>query len=396
MTHELAPSCTKGGLEDQSVDSTAPIVRVSNLVKHFRRQDGSEVRAVNDVSIEVAPGKFTVLLGPSGCGKTTLLRCVAGLENPMAGRVEIRGRTVFDSVNSINVPPEGRGLNMIFQSYALWPHMTAFGNVAYPLRCQKVKRSEIASRVERTLSLVGIAELSRSYPNQMSGGQQQRVALARALVSNSDLVLFDEPLSNVDAKVREQLRYELMSMQHELGFAALYVTHDQTEAMELANDIVVLESGRIAQGGSPQEIYSEPKSRYVADFVGTINELEGTLRELTPGGGGQVETPVGHLRAGAIVRGINVGDKVAVVCRPERVALSMSEIRVENSWEATVRAVVFSGARTEHVVEFGSTKPFRIWHSDIDPIPSGTAVRIGVAAKDLRVIPWGQDSESHE
>jgi iron(III) transport system ATP-binding protein len=266
--------------------------------------------------------------------------------------------------------------------------MTAFGNVAYPLRCRGVKRAEIAQRVERALTLVGIPELSRSYPNQMSGGQQQRVALARALVSNSDLVLFDEPLSNVDAKVREQLRYELMSMQQELGFAALYVTHDQTEAMELANDIVVLEAGRIAQAGSPQHIYAEPKSRYVAGFIGTINEMEGTVRELEQGGRARVETQVGVLEAGAVLDGIGVGDKVAVICRPERVAMSTSELPLENTWRATVNAAFFSGARTEHVIDFGNAKPFRIWHADMAPLPAGTEVWAGVATKDLRVIPW--------
>jgi iron(III) transport system ATP-binding protein len=209
-------------------------------------------------------------------------------------------------------------------------------------------------------------------------------------------VLFDEPLSNVDAKVREQLRYELMSMQQELGFAALYVTHDQIEAMELANNIVVLEAGRIAQAGSPQHIYAEPRSRYVAGFIGTINEMEGTVRELTPDGGAVVETPVGVLQAGAILSGLGAGDKVAVICRPERVALSTAEIPLENRWQATVSAAFFSGARTEHVVDFGGSKPFRIWHSDMTPLPSGTDVWTGVAAKDLRVIPWALEHDPSE
>ena len=252
-----------------------PIVSVRELAKVFRREDGSHARAIDGVSLDVAPGEFVVLLGPSGCGKTTLLRSIAGLEQPDAGTIAIRGNTVFDADAGIDMPPERRRLSMIFQSYALWPHMTAFQNVAYPLQNRRLKRREIAERVGRVFELVGIPELQRSYPGQMSGGQQQRVALARALAGDADLILFDEPLSNVDAKVREQLRVELLSMQRELGFAAIYVTHDQAEAMELAHTVAVMREGQVAQSGPPQEIYLEPASRYVADFVGSSNELRG-------------------------------------------------------------------------------------------------------------------------
>jgi iron(III) transport system ATP-binding protein len=356
--------------------ANAPMVKVESLVKHFRRSDGAVVTAVDDISLTVMPGQFTVLLGPSGCGKTTLLRCVAGLERPADGRISIRGRTVFDGAKKLNLAPEKRGLNMIFQSYALWPHMTAAANIAYPLACKKVDKREIPDRVARALTMVGIPELGK-----------QRVALARALVSNSDLVLFDEPLSNVDAKVREQLRFELLAMQRELGFAALYVTHDQTEAMELANTVAVLERGKVAQEGTPQQIYREPRSRYVGSFIGTLNEVEGTLTSIEPDGTAIVSTALGTLRAGSLAPGVVVGDRVLAVCRPERVELSTTSPTAANRWQVTVQASVFSGSRTEHVVSFEGNDDFRIWRSDSHLFDSGSAAHVGIEVGDLRVLP---------
>jgi len=373
----------------ETTAAETPMVKVTNLVKHFRRADGATVNAVDDVSLEVKPGQFTVLLGPSGCGKTTLLRCVAGLEHPVGGSIEIRGRTVFDASRKINISPEKRGLNMIFQSYALWPHMTVAANIAYPLVCRKVNKKEIPERVANALRMVGIPELGKQYPSQMSGGQQQRVALARALVSNSDLVLFDEPLSNVDAKVREQLRFELLSMQRELGFAALYVTHDQSEAMELAHLVAVLERGKVAQAGTPQQIYRTPRSRYVGGFVGTLNEIEGTLRRIEPDGTAVVETKVGLLAAGSMVEGVQEGDRVVIACRPERVELSTTRPSSSaNHWEATVKASVFTGSRTEHVVTFDGNDDFRLWRSDAALFESGTPAWVAVAREDFRVLPF--------
>lgn len=373
---------------DTQADTT-PMVKVDDLVKHFKRSDGATVTAVDGVSIEVMPGEFTVLLGPSGCGKTTLLRCVAGLERPIGGRIQIRGRTVFDGDKKVNLAPEHRGLNMIFQSYALWPHMTAAQNVAYPLSAQKVDKKDIPARVARALEMVGIPELGKQYPSQMSGGQQQRVALARALVSNSDLVLFDEPLSNVDAKVREQLRFELLSMQRDLGFAALYVTHDQTEAMELANTIAVLERGKVAQLGTPQEIYREPRSRYVGGFIGTLNEIEGTVQSVDKGGAATVTTSVGTLTAASIAPEVKAGDRVVVVSRPERVELATKEPTLPNRWKVTVETSVFSGSRTEHVTSFDGNPDFRVWRSDMELFHTGTPAWVGLASQDLRVLPFG-------
>jgi iron(III) transport system ATP-binding protein len=360
------------------------IVSVRDLVKVYRREDGTRTRAIDGVSLDVQPGEFVVLLGPSGCGKTTLLRSIAGLEQPDSGTIEIRGGTVFSSEHGVDVPPERRRLAMIFQSYALWPHMTAFGNVAYPLQSQKLKKKEIAERVESVFDLVGIPELQRQYPGQMSGGQQQRVALARALVGGGDLVLFDEPLSNVDAKVREQLRFELLSMQRELEFAAIYVTHDQGEAMELAHRVAVMRAGQIAQIGAPREVYLAPESRYVADFVGSANELLGTVQSLD-GGFAVVATDLGPVR-GVAAAGVAAGEDVVAVCRPERMRLSPTEPQSPNHWRAEVRAAAFLGASLEHVVRVGE-HTFRLWSVDTKLLDPGTETWLYVEPEHVRVLP---------
>jgi len=340
-----------------------PVVRVQNLVKRFRRADGTELQALNGVSFEIQPSEFVVLLGPSGCGKTTLLRSVAGLEQPDEGAIEVLGRTVYSAEEGVFVPPERRRLSMIFQSYALWPHMTAYANIAYPLQCRKVPKKEIAERVNQVLGLVGIPNLGKQHPGALSGGQQQRVALARALVANDRLVLFDEPLSNVDAKVREQLRMELLTMQADLRFAALYVTHDQIEAMELADRIAVMNSGRIAQLGSPSDVYDRPTNPYVARFIGTVNEVRGTVVDVKHDGA-RVETELGEM-IGEASHGIGIGDQVVVMVRPELLEMSATESRASsdsNSWRGTVKTAVYVGSHTEYIVDVGGMS-FRVWRA---------------------------------
>ncbi|MFC4855923.1 ABC transporter ATP-binding protein [Actinophytocola glycyrrhizae] len=364
-------------------DEQEPVVRVSGLVKAFRRADGSIARAVDDVSLEVRPGEFLVLLGPSGCGKTTLLRIIAGLERADAGSVTLRGEEVFAAQRGVDLPPERRRLSMIFQSYALWPHMTAFDNIAYPLRNARPKpgRADVDRRVRAALEMVGTPELGRQYPNQMSGGQQQRIALARAIVGGDDLVLFDEPLSNVDAKVREQLRLELLSLQRELGFAAVYVTHDQTEAMELAHRIAVMGHGRVRQLADPATIYRRPVSRYVANFVGTSNELTGTVvrhEERTT----VLRTVVGEV-AGARAD-LAVGAEAVAVFRPERTRLVAAGGAEENAWPSEVTAVLFLGAHTETVAKAGE-QSFRLL-GDHDAA-EGTRVTVTVRAEDVLILP---------
>jgi iron(III) transport system ATP-binding protein len=362
---------------------TEPIVSIRDLSKVFRREDGSQARAIDGVSLDVSPGEFVVLLGPSGCGKTTLLRSIAGLEQPDGGTISIRGATVF-AAGGVDMPPERRRLSMIFQSYALWPHMTAYQNVAYPLQNRRVKKREIAERVQRVFELVGIPELQRSYPGQMSGGQQQRVALARALAGDADLILFDEPLSNVDAKVREQLRFELLGMQRSLGFAAVYVTHDQAEAMELANTVAVMREGQIAQLGPPQEIYLEPATRYVADFVGSSNEIAGTVSSVN-GRFATVATELGDVQ-GVPAEGIAPGGRAVVICRPERTRLAPNEPGSPNRWRAEVRAAAFLGPNLEHLVQVGE-QTFRTWSVDTRLLDPGTSAWLYVEPEHVRVLP---------
>jgi len=365
---------------------TAPVAAVRNLKRYFRRKNGVVVRAIDDVTLEVLPGEFLVLLGPSGCGKTTLLRSIAGLEQPDTGRVEIRGRAVFDSERRLALPPERRDLGMIFQSYALWPHMTVFKNVAYPLQTRRagLKRQEIAERVDRVLALLELASLREQFPSQLSGGQQQRVALARALVGSNDLILFDEPLSNVDAKVRENLRLELKSMQAELGFSAIYVTYDQVEAMELADRIAVIKEGRIIQVAPPQEIYNQPSSQYVANFVGTSNQIPGVLVE-RDGDSGIVETSFGRVHGLAV--GVEVGSDVVAVIRPERCTFTSSRpAQEQNVWSTAVETSMFLGAHVELVVRLGECA-VRVWRHDADTLPRGAEGWLALSRDFVRILP---------
>jgi iron(III) transport system ATP-binding protein len=364
-------------------NAAAPVVSLRGISKRFRRGDGTVATAIDDVSFDVAPGEFVILLGPSGCGKTTLLRTIAGLEHPDGGEIEVHGRTVFSAERKVALSPDKRHLSMIFQSYALWPHMTAFDNVAYPLRSRgKVSRADVTARVERTLDLVGVSELRGQYPNQMSGGQQQRVALARALVGGEDLVLFDEPLSNVDAKVREVLRRELLQMQRELGFAAIYVTHDQTEAMELAHRVAVMGQGRVQQFGTPADIYLRPDSRYVANFVGTSNEIPGTVTAVD-GDLVTVETAAGPITGTAGVP-LSVGAPAVASFRPENAAL----VGGGPGWSGEVERTIFLGAHTERIVRVGELT-VRTLTLGTEEGPSG-AVVVRVPASAVRILASGE------
>jgi iron(III) transport system ATP-binding protein len=364
-------------------EAQEPVVRVTGLVKAFRRADGSVANAVDNVELEVRPGEFLVLLGPSGCGKTTLLRIIAGLERADAGSVSLRGQEVFSAERGIDLPPERRRLSMIFQSYALWPHMTAFDNIAYPLRNARPRadRATIDRRVREALATVGTPELAGQFPNQMSGGQQQRIALARAIVGGGDLVLFDEPLSNVDAKVREQLRLELLSMQRQLGFAAVYVTHDQTEAMELAHRIAVMGQGRVRQLADPATIYRRPVSRYVANFVGTSNEITGTVArhdERTT----TLRTDVGEVTGART--DLTVGAEAVAVFRPEQTRLAPAGTTGENAWPAEVTAVLFLGAHTETVAKAGD-RSFRLLNEN--HATEGEHATVTVRVADVLILP---------
>ena len=247
-------------------------VRVEGLVKAY-----GAVNAVGGIDFDVAPSSTVTLLGPSGCGKTTTLRCIAGLEVPTAGRITVGDTVVFDGATGTFVEPERRNIGMVFQSYAIWPHMTVGGNVGFPLRISGVNRKETSERVRHILGLVGLAEYEDRSASALSGGQQQRVALARALVHEPSVVLFDEPLSNLDANLRERMRTELQILQSRLGFTAIFVTHDQEEALALSDRIIIINKGLIEQEGSPREVFQHPATAFTAKFLGYSNVLPGSI-----------------------------------------------------------------------------------------------------------------------
>jgi ABC-type Fe3+/spermidine/putrescine transport system ATPase subunit len=247
-------------------------IEIRNLFKRFKK-----VVAVNHIDLEVKQGEMLTLLGPSGCGKTTTLRCIAGLEKPEEGDILIDGKPMLSQGF---VQPSKRGIGMVFQNYAVWPHMKVLHNVGYGLRLQKIPRRQIREMAYQVLELVGLSGLEERYPAQLSGGQQQRVALARALVRNPKVLLLDEPLSNLDAKLREKMRFEIKSLVKRMGITSVYVTHDQAEAMVISDRIAVMDSGNVAQLGTAEEIYKKPANRFVADFIGTMNFIPGKVVQI--------------------------------------------------------------------------------------------------------------------
>lgn len=249
-------------------------IQVTNLTKRF----GSST-IVDDLELTIEEGEFVVLLGPSGCGKTTTLRCLAGLETPEGGTISFADKVVHDAERRVSVPTHKRNIGMIFQSYALWPHMTVRDNIAYPLKVRRQKDALRTGAVEKAAGMVDCEQLLDRYPSQLSGGQQQRVAVARGLVSEPDLVLFDEPLSNLDARLRDQVRTQIHQLHQRLGFSAVFVTHDQSEAFALGDRLAIMKSGRLEQVDTPQRVFDEPVSDYVAQFIGMANRLDLTRHE---------------------------------------------------------------------------------------------------------------------
>ncbi len=330
-----------------------PRIEVNRLIKTFHRVGGQKLTPVDDISLDVGAREMVILLGPSGCGKTTLLRCIAGLERPDSGEIVLDGKIVFSSKKKIFVPPTQRQLSMIFQSFALWPHMSVFENIAYPLESRKAPKNEITPRVRQVMQMVGISDLELQYPGRISGGQQQRVALARALVSNSVAVLFDEPLSNVDARVREHLRIEMKRMQKQLQFSGLYVTHDQAEAMELGDRIAVLDSGRIAALGRPRDIYEQPGSEYVATFLGSANIWPGSVVDAGPTHV-RLATAGGDLIA-EITPGASPsapGADLKIMVRPEKIRISKDpRDDGRNALSGRITARTFTGPAVQFFVE---------------------------------------------
>ncbi|HEY1230700.1 MAG TPA: ABC transporter ATP-binding protein [Ramlibacter sp.] len=328
---------------------------MADLIVSGLTRDYGEVRAIDDVSFTVGAGEFLTLLGPSGCGKSTTLFSIAGLDRPTGGRIAAGGTVFFDAARRLNLAPEQRNCGLVFQSYALWPHMSVRDNVAFPLKLRKVAPAEQRERVAWALGLVEMGDYAQRFPHELSGGQQQRVALARTLVYQPQLLLLDEPLSNLDAKLRLRARGWLRELQHKLKITTLYVTHDQDEALALSDRIAVMNGGRIVQIGTPREIYQQPRSPFVADFVGHSNLLRGVAVTDTDGGIGM------HLAGSRLLRlpgapALKAGTGMELAIRPEHVVLHRPETGagVPNLVPGKVVQRDFLGTHFEYLVDIGS------------------------------------------
>ncbi len=322
-------------------------IDLENLTKRF-----GAVVAVDDVSLKIQAGELFFLLGPSGCGKTTLLRCVAGFWRPDEGRIRFGRRDITD------VPPHQRNTGMVFQNYALWPHMTVSENVAFGLRVRKVPRADRRRQVDQALAMVQMATYAARKPNELSGGQQQRVALARALVIEPQCLLLDEPLSNLDAKLRLEMRGEIRAICKRAGLTAVYVTHDQKEALSIADRIAVLHEGRVEQIGTPHELYARPANRFVADFLGETNFVEGELRAVDADSA-QVATAFGVIRSAVRPSQGGVGDRVVVSIRPESVRIGQPPADAPNVFDGQIRQTVYLGEVAQHLVDVDGGVTFK-------------------------------------
>jgi ABC-type Fe3+/spermidine/putrescine transport system ATPase subunit len=353
-------------------------ISVQNLVKGY-----GSLTVVHGISFEVAKGEFVSLLGPSGCGKTTTLRCIAGLEDANGGLIRIGDDVVSAPDRNILVPAHDRQIGMVFQSYAIWPHMTVGENVGFPLSIRKVPPIVLAKQVDEALAIVGLGALKDRHPSQLSGGQQQRVALARAIVGRPRILLFDEPLSNLDAKLREGTRAEIRRLQRELDIAAVYVTHDQEEALSMSDRVIVMDGGRIQQAGSPKEIYRWPVNRFVADFVGRASFID----VLHKGAGWT--TPDGTVievkndlpdRAG----------RYQAMLRPEKIEITEGDAPAQRGCRLPGRICQshYLGAFTEYVVEAGGTKVKVHSHRDFDV---GAAVTLLFSPDNCCLVPASEE-----
>jgi iron(III) transport system ATP-binding protein len=326
-------------------------IRMENVVKRF-----GALEAVSNVTLEIEDGELFTLLGPSGCGKTTLLRLVGGFHQPD------RGEIFFGSKAVSRVPPYERNIGVVFQNYALWPHMTIYENVAYGLKIKKFSKKEIDEKVRQALEMTNLTGLENRYPGQVSGGQQQRAALARALVLSPDVLLLDEPLSNLDAKIRIQVRAEIRKLQKDLGITTIYVTHDQEEALTISDRIAVMNQGRVQQIGVPQELYERPKNPFVADFIGINNLIPGRVRGLLEDGRLiEVETKVGFMKV-ENAGGLKTGDPCIVCVRPETASLEMKEIsdKEMNGIRGTVNFVSYIGNAVRYDIDLGNGNFFKV------------------------------------
>jgi iron(III) transport system ATP-binding protein len=359
------------------------MLAVANLEKSFATPDGP-VKVIDQVGFEVPEAQCHALLGPSGCGKTTILRCIAGLEQPDAGTIAISGRTVCDPARGVFVPVHERSIGMVFQSYAIWPHFDVFVNVAYPLQVQRPRLSpdEIEARVMEVLRLVGMGEMARRPATRLSGGQQQRVALARAIVRSPALLLLDEPLSNLDARLRDTMRKELSELIGRIGITALLVTHDQAEAFAMAHRLAIMDQGRIIQEGTSREIYARPGNAFIARFLGAANVLKGTVARagvsvsvLLDGSGQTIE----------VATDLPQGTAVEVILRPENLSIDTDLVTTSGrAIRGQVASVTFQGDSVDYAVDIGGDSLRVIGRPDRE-IARGAAVMVSWEAASSTV-----------
>jgi iron(III) transport system ATP-binding protein len=362
-------------------------ITIRGLSKRFGARDG-ELAAVADLALDVIDNQFVTLLGPSGCGKTTTLRLIAGYITPDAGTIEVAGRLL--SSPQVVVPPAERGMGMVFQNYAVWPHKTVFENVVFGLKLRRLSSSVARQKVSDMLALVNLGGLEGRYPGELSGGQQQRVALARSLVVEPDILLLDEPLSNLDAKLRERMRTELKQLQRRTGITFVYVTHDQAEALALSDQVAVISGGRLQQYGTPFDVYAHPANRMVADFMGLVNLVPGRIREMKNGVASVELAP--DLTVGiARVDGLAVGERVDVAIRPENIRLAPppdpAAATPAKVTLATVANHVFLGNLSEYEVALGSGPVLRVQTHPLLQFKVGDPVAIEIDATQCSAFP---------
>jgi iron(III) transport system ATP-binding protein len=356
-------------------------IKVRNLTVNF-----GDKPAVDNLDLDIVDGEMLVLLGPSGCGKTTTMRCLVGLQTPSAGTITIGDDVVYDSARAINVPTNQRNVGMVFQSYAIWPHMTVAQNVAFPLRMQKKSKTEIKEQVADVLGVVGLEGFGPRGASKLSGGQMQRVALARSLVMQPRMLLLDEPLSNLDAKLREKLRYELRELQQRLGMTAIYVTHDQSEALALADRVAVMRDGVIVQLADPVELYRKPRTSFVADFLGVDNIFPATVTSDSSAGtavrfeDSSVELSSDARRA--------PGARVHVCIRPEDIVLAPADSGPpDGALPATVISTSFLGDRTRYHISVGTdTSMYAVASESGDPLPPGKRIAVHIPPNKVQLL----------
>jgi len=348
-------------------------VELRDLTKRY-----GEVAVVDNISLTIDHGHLVCLLGPSGCGKTTTLRLIAGFVEPSAGEIRVGDKLVSSPAQTL--PPERRNMSMIFQSYALWPHMTVEENIVYGLKLRKLERAVIGKKLDAILSTTKLAPLAQRYPGELSGGQQQRVALARALIVEPETLLLDEPLSNLDANLREEMRFEVRRLHDAYRYTTVYVTHDQSEAMTTADLIAVMNAGKIEQAGTPEDIYDRPRSEFVARFIGASNVIKGTGRDAA-----HVEFAGVALRC--VGEPVKTGSATAVSIRPHDIALSGARpAQAENVVPATVTRQVFLGDSRDYMVEVAGGTQMRAVTAAGDNIPQGSAVWLHLPAERCRAL----------